>query len=335
MYLALLVAPGKLGMPKKSRTLESEQNYREVFLGRLNQKLAAPTPEWPTVRCWTEPALKRIIKRVRDALAADGLRAPLSHRSLMEWLCRLRLAYSLPAEGESIYLLEIGASAETEVDPLELLMAAKPFGVVCYFSAVAFHALTTQHVEHHHVAELRPKGRAQESQRAEGDAAEKRSASTIRKPPGLGEVLFRFGGVPFYATRRSARLIPGVQTRGYGPRARVRITNLEQTRLDTLYKPFHCGGPEVVFEAWKEGVASRRVDEERLVAHLRAINYPATARRLGAMLELVGAIPGVELRRFLEACQGAINRRSPHARISLLPGVAYQNLQKPWLVNTP
>jgi hypothetical protein len=272
-------------------------------------------------------------------LAAEKVESGLSHSSLLEWLCRLRLASPLPVESESVYLLEIGASAEAEVDPLELLMAGKPSGVVCYFSAVAFHALTTQLVEHHHVAELRPQAPGPESGRREEDVAERpgRSpASGSRRPRrGLGKLLFRFQGIPYYSTRRSARLVPGVQTRGRGPRAQVRITTLEQTLLDTLYKPFHCGGPEVVFEAWQESVASRRIDEERLVSHLRAMNYPATARRLGVMLELTGGAPGAELRRFLQACQEAINRQGPHARISLLPGVDYQNLNEPWLVNTP
>lgn len=325
-------------MAKKPGTLQREQAYREAFLARLNQRLAAPTSEWPTVRCWTEPALDRIFRQVRDELAAERVESGLSHSSLLEWLCRLHLASPLPVESESVYLLEIGASAEAEVDPLELLMAGKPSGVVCYFSAVAFHALTTQLVEHHHVAELRPQSPGPESVRPEENVAERPerpAASGSRRSRGFGNLLFRFQGVPFYSTRRSARLVPGVQTRGHGPRAQVRITTLEQTLLDTLYKPFHCGGPEVVFEAWQEGVASRRIDEERLVAYLRAMNYPATARRLGVMLELAGGAPGAELRRFLEACQEAIDRQGPHARISLLPGVDYQNLNEPWLVNTP
>ena len=65
------------------------------------------------------------------------------------------------------------------------------------------------------------------------------------------------------------------------------------------------------------------------------MNYPATARRLGVMLGLVGGAPGIDLRRFLETCQAVIDRQGPYARISLLPGVNYQNLNEPWLVNTP
>jgi hypothetical protein len=273
-------------------------------------------------------------------MATEGIESGLSHISLLEWLCRLRLASQIPVEGESIYLLEIGASAEAEVDPLELLMADKPSGVICYFSAVAFHALTTQLVEHHHAAELRPQSSTRVSGRPEKDKdflnQPESPASESHKPSVLGKkLLFRFQGVPFYSTSRSIRLVPGIQTRNRGPRAQVRVTTLEQTLLDTLYKPFHCGGPEVVFEAWQEGIASRRIDEERLVAYLRAMNYPATARRLGVMLELAGAAPGVELQRFLEASRDATDRRSSHARISLLPGVDYQNLNEPWLVNTP
>ena len=131
-------------MARKADVLEKEQAYRETFLARLSQRLAAPTLDWPTVRCWTGPALDRVFKQVRDELAMERLASDISHRSLLEWVCRLRLASPLPVEGESIYLVEIGASAEAEVDPLELLMASKPSGVVCYFSAVGFHALTTQ-----------------------------------------------------------------------------------------------------------------------------------------------------------------------------------------------
>jgi len=110
---------------------------------------------------------------------------------------------------------------------------------------------------------------------------------------------------------------------------------LEQTLLDSLYKPFHCGGPEVVFEAWQEAVDSRRIDEERLVTYLQAMNYPATTRRLAVMLELAGGTPSAELQQFLQASQEAIDRQSPHACISLLPGVDYQNVNESWLVSTP
>lgn len=325
-------------MARKPDTLEKDSIFRDAFLARLNRHLAFPTPTWPTVRCWTELSLKRLFKQIRDELAVENVAYELSQAALVEWLLRLNLATPLPADGEAIYLLEIGASAETEVAPLELLMASNPAGVVCYFSALGFHALTTQSVEHHHVAELRHESPGAENahpEAEEGEQPEQPQPPERRNRCGLGKLLFRFQGLPYYSTRRSARLVPGVQTRNCGPRTQVRITTLEQTLLDALAKPFHCGGPEVVFEAWQEGVAARRIDEERLVTYLRAMNYPTTARRVGVILELVGGVPGAELRRVLEACQTAIDRQSPHARISLLPGVEYQNVNESWLVNTP
>jgi hypothetical protein len=325
-------------MASNQTKFEKEQAYREAFLAHLNQKLAAPTTEWPTVRCWTEPALNRVFKQVRDELINEDLKSSLSHTSLLDWLCKLRLASSLPIEGESAYLLEMGASAETDVPPMELLMACKPSGTICYFSAVAFHELTTQIVVHHHIAELQTPSNKPVSERPEIDASEKPKSPTpsvTRAPRGLGELLFRFQGVPFYSTRRSSRLVPGIQMRSYGPRAQVRITTLEQTLLDTLYKPFHCGGPEVVFEAWQEAVTSHRINEDRILKYLMAMNYPATARRVAVMLELVGSTPSNELQHYLRTTQDAFDRQSPHAHISLLPGIEYQNLNQTWLVNTP
>src|SRR5258705_50219 len=98
-------------MAKKSSTLEKEHAYRETFLARLSQRLAAPTPEWPTVRCWTEPALHRIFRQIRDELAAEKVESALTHSSLLEWLRRLHLASPLPVEGETVYLLEIDGFA--------------------------------------------------------------------------------------------------------------------------------------------------------------------------------------------------------------------------------
>jgi hypothetical protein len=318
--------------------LEKEQVYREAFLARLSQKLAAPTSEWPTVRCWLDSNLTRIFKQVRDELAVEATATKISHHSLLEWLCRLGLAFPLPIDSVSIYFLEIGASAKAEVDPHELLMASEPSGVVCYFSAVAFHSLTTQLVQHHHVAELRPQSPSPRSETMEDDTSDelrRQTKAASRTPREFGTLLFRYQGVPYYSSRRSIRLIPGVQTRGYGPRTQIRITTLEQTLLDTLYKPFASGGPEIVFEAWQEALTSRRVDEERLGEYLRTMKYPATTRRLGAMLEHVGWTPHDELKQLLERCQQAIDRTSPFARISLLPGVNYQNLNESWLVKMP
>src|SRR5262245_33664780 len=178
--------------------LEKEQAYREAFLGRLSRKLGVPNHEWTTVRCWTDQSLNRICRQIRDELAEEGMEANLTHRSLLDWITRLGLMHSLPVEGESFYLLEIGAGSEAELDPFELLMASKPLGVVCYFSAVAFHSLTTQPVEHHHVAELRAPGRIPPNENVEREDPGRpgeTTASRKRASPGFGTLLFRHQGV--------------------------------------------------------------------------------------------------------------------------------------------
>ncbi len=53
------------------------------------------------------------------------------------------------------------------------------------------------------------------------------------------------------------------------------------------------------------------------------------------MLRLAGGTPSAELQQFLQATQEAIDRQSPHACISLLPDVDYQNVNESWLVSTP
>jgi predicted transcriptional regulator of viral defense system len=121
--------------------------------------------------------------------------------------------------------------------------------------------------------------------------------------------------------------------RAHGPTTLIRITTKEQTLIDTLYKPLHCGGPEVVFEAWDEGMGA--LDEERLANYLQLMNYPATTRRVGALLESRAYQPGVELLRVLRHAQESIDRRHPFVRISLLPGMPYTTLDSAWMVDFP
>src|SRR5438552_4099743 len=160
-------------MPQRVSTLQKEQAYREIFLARLNRKLATPSSEWPTVRWWTERSFNRICKRVREELSMEGLEGSLTNKALLDWLQRLGLADCLRTAEECFYLLEIGAGANGQADPLELLMAAKPAGVACYFSAILFYSLTTQPAGHHHLAELSEPHLGPDKEDASGEADEK------------------------------------------------------------------------------------------------------------------------------------------------------------------
>ena len=61
------------------------------------------------------------------------------------------------------------------------------------------------------------------------------------------------------------------------------MTTLEQTLLDTLHKPWSCGGSSVVFEAWERGVPL--LDEERTAEYLMKIGRFDLTRRGGYMLD--------------------------------------------------
>jgi predicted transcriptional regulator of viral defense system len=255
----------------------------------------------------------------------------------LDWACQIGLCRKIETDGRDFLLLEFGSNSRFEIDPFELLMAERPAGVICYFSALAFHSLTTQVVGQHHIAELVPSGTF--SDKRAGDDSGVASESAPQEPSiaanRLGKLLFRYHGTSYYVTRRSSRLLPGIQVRSHGPRTQIRITTFEQTLLDALYKPLSCGGPAVVLAAWQEAASLRKLDEERLGSYLTSMNYPATARRLGAVFDLIGYSPGSELTRVLDEFRMRIDPNGPFARISLLPGIPYQRLNDRWLVTTP
>jgi len=320
---------------KNTTTERRERAFQEALLAELGRQLATPSADWPNKHCWTETKLKNLIKALRTELEKHGLSSSLTCSAIIDWLGRLGLAKDIRAEGETFYLMDLGGDAEARVDPYELLMATKPSGVICYFSAIAFHSLTTHPVTHHHVAQLR-EGAPSAGKRTEPPGNERIVGPSVPwKPQKLGTLLFRYQETPFYFTNRSDRLVPGVQLRGHGPRTQLRITTLEQTLLDTLFKPFHSGGPEVAFESWREAVGSGRVDEERMADYLTRMKYPATTRRVGAMFTLLGHKPSLILQKMLESTRILIDRQAPYARISLLPGVNYTHLDEEWLVSVP
>jgi predicted transcriptional regulator of viral defense system len=328
-------------MPKRQTIPSSQQAHRQAFLACLNGKLGRSTFQWPTARCWTKTSFNNLCREIREELSASGLTFRESAKSLVAWLLEIGIAQRILAEGEIFYIFDVGLNSSIEIDPHELLMARMPSGVICYFSALSYFDLTTQVVQHYHIAELATPvpGHAEEStkpkdpQNLEKPKPQRRNAE--RKREKLGTLLFRYNSTPFYWTRRSARLVPGIQMRSHGPRAQIRITTLEQTLIDTLYKPFHCGGPEVIFEAWREGLASGRVDQVILADYLTRMQYPASARRLAALLNILGVPPGKDLASVLEKFRQAIDPTNPFVRISLLPGVRYQELNRQWQVDTP
>ena len=336
--------------------------------------MSRPSHQWPTVRCWTKASLNRLFAEVKSEIGEA--QPEQSNLSILRWIEQLGLSCTIPAESVEFRLFEIGAGADSPIDPYELLMAYSPAGVICYFGAISFHSLTSQIPSHYHVAVMQtvqtPAGQSNEkastvtavnsmnriehpdrgssddmigelieSSQFQTDANGDQPGGILTgdlakaKPNPLGKKIFSVSEVSYYLTRRQQRLVPGVQNVSNGPRGQIRITTYEQTLLDTLIKPTNCGGPAVAMEAWQNSIAGPRLNEKRLVDYLMRMEYPATSRRLGAILKVIDHAPGKELTRYLDHVKQKISGTTPPSEISLFPGYSYSQLDTEWLVRVP
>lgn len=348
----------------------------KVFLKALAAEVAVPTAEHLTARCWSRNDLYALFSRVTARtdlpLEFSNTEGFLAYLREVGWVSQValdQLTKAGPTGG--FYLLDPSAVATgTPPDPLELLQAYQSAGVICYFSALAYHSLTTQLPSHHHVANPCLSAPSQDGEpcqpkrpHVEGpprsnptEQAAEEGGSTIgrRKRNPLGTEVFTYQGVPCYLHRRRFALRQGAQVRDVDARTRLRITSREQTLLDTLQTPAACGGAAVVFEAWENGVVD--LDEERLAERLRAQDHPLAFRRVGAMLERLGYQAGHALQGLLrerellseerclpstpaapgsvEAAAADVAPPAPQA-VALLPGYPFATLMPRWGVLAP
>jgi len=238
----------------------------------------------------------------------------------MKWLHCLPLTENV--KGRKIYLMDQEATKEEVIDPLEVLQAVLPSGVISYFGAVGFYELTTQMPAFFHIGRLVSGMPLEATVPVEGSG---------RNP--LGMRLFDFDGIRCYETKRFCGLTPGVQMREIGPRTCYRVTTLEQTLLDTILQPVRCGGEAVVFEAW--GHAKKQADFDRMAEYLQTIGRTSLIRRVGAMLEMFDTTVGDSsaLGRLLCAAKSRIG--SHDEMVALLPGLNYGQISGGWRVFVP
>jgi len=298
----------------------------EVFLPLLAEKVSKPDAHHPTVRVWRDTELTGIIaaiaKEHRAVLKSTfpPAKAVVQQLERLGWLKRLPVHDEI--KGRVFFLMEQEAAKDVAIDPLEVLQAALPSGIISYFAAVSFHELTTQTPTFFHVGRL-----------AKGMQPEftPNPTPTDRNP--LGTKLFDYDGAPFYESKRFEGLTVGVQLRAMGPRTLYRITTVEQTLLDTILQPRRCGGEAVVLEAWSNALG--RADFEKMAELLVKIGRDSLVRRVGAMLE----IQGIELRdcESMQSLLGSL-KQTIHVDaevIPLLPGFDYTQPNENWKVLVP
>lgn len=308
--------------------------WRDAFLTSLLSRLAGPVSTALNSHCLTESTLNKLF----SDLQGDGLKLKFSKSAIRDWLIQIGLLSPVPVEydnsypsrGTRFYSFDLGKSSASGPTPYEMLQAYDPDGVICYFSAVAFYSLSTQQPAHHHIAALQ--NPAEPTQSRPHPAAKRPSPSHKKRNP-FGTALFSYGGLPYYRTFRTRRLVPGVQLRYLGPTAVIRITTLEQTLLDTLHRPLSCGGPAIVFEAWEQSLP--KLNEMRLVEYLTEMDHLPSLQRVGYVLSDLGYSPSDNLAALFADCLRRLDPTDPTQHRQLLPGFEYTNLRTPWLVYGP
>lgn len=301
-------------------TTEIPDSWKHI-VGALADKLLAPSDDIPNVRWMSRRSLIHLLGKIRSS---SGAPKTLSGVKMLNTLAACNLAQKLQIDSVppgkspfSIYCLDLGDVPA--VTPMELLVATQSDfkkTAICYFTAIQFHELTTQVAPHHHIAVLKQHPQSHVVSSQTGD------------PPSLGTRLFTFEGTPYYVTMRDRLLIPGVQTVRITSHFQVRVTTLEQTLLDTLHRPWSCGGPSVVFEAWERGTPI--IDDARLAQYLSELPNPDLIRRVGYLLEQNGhAVADAGLKQMLlEAKRCA--QAGGGGTVPLLPNTPSQTLNSKW-----
>lgn len=309
------------------------------FLNALFKFLAKPKSKFISVRCLSQYTLSKIFKKIQTKL---GLSTFISGTKILKHLESMGLASKVRVEGvksnsssKSFYLLGISASQKgtvhPDVHPFELLQAYKQDGIICYFSALFYFSLTTQYPSHHHIATIIKKAKRITTELTSNSINEKDDDK--RKRDKLGTFGFSYQDLAFYSTRRKDYTIPGIQLRVLNPRTNIRITTIEQTLLDTLQYPYRCGGPTVIFEAWK--THKNKINESKILDYLKNIDIDNLSRRVGTMFEIFKYSSGKDLSNHLKEIQNKILKSKEISNIPLLKGINYSNINANWKILIP
>ncbi len=324
-------------MIEEQREIPDPTARWEFFLRTLSERVSKASEENPSARCWKPSTLQREISAIKKAnpralLTNFGSALKVIERlKRIGWVHPIKAQSSVGAESIEFLLLEMESGSGQPIYPLELLQAYMPDGVICYFSAIIYHELTTQLATHHHIARLGlPKDK--KSWDANSVPEPRQGNESVERNP-LGTVLFRFEDTDYYQNKRYTSLLPGVQFRVVTPRCWLRITTLEQTLLDALMQPICCGGEAVALEAWETGV--RQVDPDRMAEHLVKIGRDELDRRVGAILDLIGVdFKATHLASRLDAVRARLFAEDV-PETPLLAGFEFPELNKTWKVRTP
>lgn len=316
-------------MPRLHNASDAGIQAAATLIESFGEHLTAAGATFPSSRCLARPDLVTLVTQAKlsanlpalNRYSATQLMALLKDAGIIRPVPLTPIAPKL--KEDRLYAIGLDVSAQ-DLDPAEILQAHIPQGVVCYFTAVELHGLTSQPAPHHHIARLRAAALLD-------DAAPAREPSADDRPYPLGTAQFAFEGVIYYVTHRDPKGLRQTQLRQLSPQCVVTITGLEQTLLDCLHRPTSCGGAAVVFEAWALGMA--KTTPERIIALVQEMGDRLLARRVGYLLtDLLPNVPALErLRQWVGQRQHSPAEATP----SLLPGIPYHRVNVEWDLRVP
>ena len=305
------------------------------LLAGLSRTFEEPSDRYPSTRCIGRGDLISLLLELSDQLEGPVVgvekRRP-SARAMLATLREAGVARPMPVEtvsprwgSEWLWCIGLGITPD-EVTPPEILQAIEPSGALCYQSAIEVHGLTTQLATVHHIARARPT-----QTKAPGTIAAS-AATAVAAPPPLGRPLFNWRGAGYFVTQRDPRYFTDVEHKRIAQFAWFRVTTLEQTLIDTLHRPGHCGGLDVVFECWES--AAPRVDAERLARVVLSIGDELLKRRVGWMMEQHGVGEGAALDS-LRGNGQLTHSNDPSQWPALFGGMPLDRVDRNWRLRVP
>ena len=147
--------------------------------------------------------------------------------------------------------------------------------------------------------------------------------------------MFRYAGIPYYFTSRSAGLLASHNASFFSPSSIVRVTSISQTLVDSLHMPIRCGGPSVVLEAWENAIDEGRLDQNDIAGLLTKLNYCRLTRRVGCLVERL--LPHIEecLASVLDAESRRLEGQEDVPPDTLFPGYGGKGFDTRWQLTYP
>ncbi len=308
-----------------------QRDFIPAFLATFQARLERPTESLPSVRCLSGKTWRTLARQCTDEVA-QGSRTRFPLQETRRELERLGVLIDLQPSSvgdrppaDSLLAFTRTKSDADSITPEEILLALEPSGVVVYFAALAHHRLTTQLPAAYHVALLH-----HEPKKARPLPSTPPSSPAAPRSMSLGQPLLRHRGVDFYRTRLANRLASDVQMAYRGRHAIHRVVSLEQALILSLHRPGHCGGPEVVEEAWEE--AMDRLDQSRLAELLDATEDHDLMRRAGWLLQRLSATLEPSLATTLGAARARAHLAGGRDVTPMFPGFQHRAIDPYWWV---